>query len=213
MHQIASVICGDHGKVSDVEIRVVLELGEVGDDVFLDELETFGGGDCWLVLREVLEGAVVWELAEGGDEDIVGLCDVEAYVWDLVLDEFGDHWEDGLFNDLHVDCWGEGGDCKTGCHAVQVVSLIAHGHDFGYNRLSRPLDAKDFCEFLEVESGGLTNAEDGVAQPGHAEISELLVEELDAQLGGEKRDVLDDGETDTPLLILGELNNCWKQRL
>jgi hypothetical protein len=41
----------------------------------------------------------------------------------------------------------------------------------------------------------------------------LLIEELNSQLAGEKRDIFNDGKAHAPLLILGQLNNCGKKRL
>lgn len=98
-------------------------------------------------------------------------------------------------------------DSEARRHAVEVVGVLGHGRDLWHDRLARPLDAKDLCELLEVLRAGLTDAEDRVAEPGHAECAELLVEELDAQLACEQRDVLDDCQTHAPLLVLGELHN------
>lgn len=61
--------------------------------------------------------------------------------------------------------------------------------------------------------GRLTDRENGVAEPAHAQTAELLVEELDAELAGKQRNVLDDGQPDAPLLVLGELDNGREQRL
>ena len=41
----------------------------------------------------------------------------------------------------------------------------------------------------------------------------MLIEKLYAQLTGEKGDVFDNGKSDPPLLILGQLNNSGKERL
>jgi hypothetical protein len=61
--------------------------------------------------------------------------------------------------------------------------------------------------------GRLTNGEDGVAEPAHAEIAELFIEELDAKLTGEKGNVFNDSEAHAPLLVLGQLNNSREERL
>jgi hypothetical protein len=60
-------------------------------------------------------------------------------------------------------------------------------------------------------SSGFTDRENGISQPAHAQIAELLIEELNAQLTGEERDVLDNRKSYSPLLILGELYNCGKK--
>lgn len=60
---------------------------------------------------------------------------------------------------------------------------------------------------------GFTDREDGIAQPPHAEITQLLIEKLDAQLAGQEGDVFDDSKTHAPLLVLGQLDNSRKERL
>ena len=47
--------------------------------------------------------------------------------------------------------------------------------------------------------------------PAHAEGVELLVEELDAQLAGEERHVLDDGQADAPFVVFGQLDDGRQQ--
>lgn len=91
--------------------------------------------------------------------------------------------------------------------------MLTHGHDLGDNCLVGPLNAKHLCELLQVLSRGLTDRENGVAEPAHAQAAELLVEELDAELRGKKGNVFDDGETDTPLLVFGELDNGGEEGL
>lgn len=49
----------------------------------------------------------------------------------------------------------------------------------------------------------LANGEDGVTQPTHAEIAQLLIEELDAKLTGEQGNIFDDSEAHAPLFVLG----------
>lgn len=62
--------------------------------------------------------------------------------------------------------------------------MLGHGSNLGHNSFASPLDAKDLCELLQVLSAGLTDAEDGVAKPRHAQVAELLIEEFDAELAG-----------------------------
>jgi hypothetical protein len=104
-------------------------------------------------------------------------------------------------------------DSKAGRHAVEIVRVLAHSHDLGYNGLVRPLDAEHFGQFLEILSRGLTDREDGVTEPAHTQAAELLVEELDAELRCEKRNVFDDGQSNAPLLVFGELDNGGKEGL
>jgi hypothetical protein len=62
-------------------------------------------------------------------------------------------------------------------------------------------------------SSRFTNGEDGVSQPAHAEVAKLLIEELDTKLASQKGNVLDNGKSYSPLLILSELYDCRKKRL
>lgn len=91
--------------------------------------------------------------------------------------------------------------------------MVAHGHDFGDDSLAGPLHAKHFCQLAEVVSSCFTNGENSVTEPLHAQVAQLLVEEADAELAGQQRNVFDDGQTHAPLLVFGELNNSWEERL
>ena len=91
--------------------------------------------------------------------------------------------------------------------------MRAHLEDFGHDSAVRPLGAEDFSEALEVLRRGLADGEDVVAEPGHAEAAELLVEEGDAELGGEQRDVLDDRLAHPPLFVLREVHDGREERL
>lgn len=91
--------------------------------------------------------------------------------------------------------------------------MFGHGCHLGYDSAACPLDTKDLCELLEILRAGLTNAEDRVAQPRHAQTAEFLVEELDAELRSQKRDVLNDGQSNAPLLIFCKLHDGRKKRL
>jgi hypothetical protein len=91
--------------------------------------------------------------------------------------------------------------------------VLTHGHDLRYDGLVCPFDAKYLGKLLQILSGGFADGEDGVAKPAHAETAELLVEKLHAKLRGEKRNVFDNGQPYTPLLVLGELDDSRKKRL
>jgi hypothetical protein len=84
--------------------------------------------------------------------------------------------------------------------------MLAHSHDLGDNGIVGPLDAKDLGQLLEVLGRRLTDREDGVAEPA-------LIKELHTQLRCEKRNVFDDGQSNTPLLVLGKLDNGRKEGL
>lgn len=91
--------------------------------------------------------------------------------------------------------------------------MLTHGHDLGNDCLVGPLNAKDLGELLQVLGRCLTNGENGVTQPAHAQAAELLVEEFDAELRGKEGNVFDDGQTDAPLLVFGELDDGGKKGL
>lgn len=105
------------------------------------------------------------------------------------------------------------GDCKAGCHSVEVVGVLSHGHDLGNNRALSPFDSENLCQLSQVGGSSLTNGEDGVTKPPHAKVTKLLIKELDAQLACKQGDIFDDGKADPPLLVLGQLDNCRKKRL
>lgn len=102
---------------------------------------------------------------------------------------------------------------KTGRHSVEVVGVLAHGHDFGNDGFVGPLDAEYLGELLEILSGGLTDGENGITEPAHAKTAQLLIEEFYAELRGQEGDVFDDGEAHAPLLVLGKLDDCWEEGL
>lgn len=88
-----------------------------------------------------------------------------------------------------------------------------HVHNLGNDCLIRPLDAKYFSQLLEILGAGLANAENSVSEPRHAQVGQLLVEELDTKLGREQWDMLNDGKTDTPLLVLCKVDDSWEKSL
>lgn len=69
---------------------------------------------------------------------------------------------------------------KAGSHPVEIVRVLAHQHDFRHDCVVRPLHAKDLGQLLQILSRGFADGEDGVAEPTHAQATELLVEEFDA---------------------------------
>lgn len=114
---------------------------------------------------------------------------------------------------MHQGLESTHGDCKAGCHSVEVVGVLSHGHDLGNNRALGPFDSENLGQLSQVGGSGLTNGEDGITKPPHAKVTKLLIEELNAQLAGKQGDIFDDGKTDSPLLVLGQLDNCGKKRL
>lgn len=91
--------------------------------------------------------------------------------------------------------------------------MAAHSHNLGNNLFASPLNAKHLGQLLEVVCGCLADGEDGVSQPAHAQVAQFLVEEFDTKLTSKQRNVLDDGKTHSPLLILSQLYNGGEQGL
>ena len=52
-----------------------------------------------------------------------------------------------------------------------------------------------------------------IDQPSHAETVQLLVEEVNPELAGQERHVLNDGQSDPPLGVLGQLHDGGQQGL
>jgi len=91
--------------------------------------------------------------------------------------------------------------------------MLAHSHNLRHDSLISPLDAEHLGQLLQVLCRRLADAEDGIAKPAHAQAAELLVKELDAQLRCQQRDILDDGQPDAPLLVLGERDDGGEKGL
>lgn len=91
--------------------------------------------------------------------------------------------------------------------------MATHGDDLGNDLLVRPLHAKDLGKLLEVLSAGFSDAEDSITQPRHAEGGKLLVEEFNTQLRCKEREMFNDCQSHTPLLVLGQLHNGREKRL
>jgi hypothetical protein len=105
------------------------------------------------------------------------------------------------------------GDSEDSRHAVKVVNVLAHLNNLRDDSLLRPLNPKHLRQLPQVDRRGLTNREDGVAKPAHAEVGELVVEELHAELLCQQGDVLDDGLSDAPLLVFREFDDRGEESL
>jgi hypothetical protein len=104
-------------------------------------------------------------------------------------------------------------DSEACCHAVKIVRVLTHGHHLRNNRGLGPLNTEYLSKLLEVLCSSLSDREDCVSEPAHAEIAELLIEELDSKLTCEERNIFNDSKTHTPLLILSQLDNSGKKGL
>lgn len=91
--------------------------------------------------------------------------------------------------------------------------MVTHSHHLRNDRLACPFDAKDLCQLLKVVRRSLTDREDSVAEPSHAQSTELLIKERNSELTCQQRNVLDNGQANTPLLVFGELDDGGEKRL
>jgi hypothetical protein len=194
------------GVIPDISVSVFLKLEHFGHDSTLSNLLTFRR--CVQYDGESLKSL-------GNVEADVGnrvVDEGESCVEDLVAD-YGDikGRSDGL-QSAHprskTHCNG-----KDGSHAVKVVGVLAHGQHFRDDSVARPVDSEDLGQLLEIYGCSLADGEDGVTEPRHAEVTELVVEEADAELSSQERNVLDDGLAHTPLFVLGELHDRGQKSL
>lgn len=91
--------------------------------------------------------------------------------------------------------------------------MCSHRHNLGDDGFVRPLHTEDLCKLLEVVGCRLADREYGVTQPAHAQSSKLFVEEPNTQLACQERDVFDDGQANTPLLVLRKLDYSGEKGL
>ena len=75
-------------------------------------------------------------------------------------------------------------DSLHGRHAEQVRGVLSHTDNLRYNLDLCPLDAKHFRQFLQIDSCRFPDAVHVVTQPRHAQVTQLFIEEILAQLGG-----------------------------
>jgi len=85
--------------------------------------------------------------------------------------------------------------------------MSAHSHDLWNDSFVGPLNTKYFGQLLQVVCCSFTDRENCVAQPAHTECGQLLIEELHAELASKERNVFDDGQSNSPLLVLGKLDD------
>lgn len=70
--------------------------------------------------------------------------------------------------------------------------MRSHRNNLGHNLRPGPLHTKYLGQFLQIDGRGLPNAVYSIPQPRHTQARELFIEELLAQLRGQKRDVFND---------------------
>ena len=113
------------------------------------------------------------------------------------------------FCDVSSTSLGQYIDTEEAGHSVQVVLVPGHGNNLGDHRLLSPVGTKLLNQLLQVVGGSLPDSKDMVYEPGHAEAVQLLIKEVHPQLSGQKWHVLNDGQTNSPLCILGEIKDYF----
>lgn len=120
----------------------------------------------------------VWGLGlDDWQEDSACLCDVESDIGHLVLLELDEHGHELSADDV----WSHNGTqlahAKQRRESVQVVALSLESQHLRDYLAGSPGWSEHESELFEIFNGCLTNREDGVLEPAHADRVELLVEE------------------------------------
>jgi len=76
-----------------------------------------------------------------------------------------------------------------------------------------PFSAKHGAELGEVGSCCLPNGEHLISKPFHAEIAQFILKEFRAELSCQNGDMLNDRQTNSPLVVLRQIFDGGKQRL
>ena len=60
--------------------------------------------------------------------------------------------------------------------------MLAHYHDLRDYGIAGPIHPEDFGQLLQILSRSFSYREDGVSEPAHTEVTELLIEKVYAEL-------------------------------
>jgi hypothetical protein len=188
-------------EIPYINIVVLLQLLEIGQNAFCDEISGLLAAltRCASLFQSDY-GALLWQLLQCADENTVRFCYVEADVGDIIVNQLIHHRQNGLFNDIEAESGCKSlstistdktilaqstyGDSKAGRHPVEIVRVLAHSHHLRNNGIIGPLNAENLGQLLQVLGRRLTDREDGVAKPAHAQAAELLIKELYTELRG-----------------------------
>ena len=88
--------------------------------------------------------------------------------------------------------------------------MSTHCHDLGDDGFVGPLNTKDFSQLLKVMCRSFTDRENCITQPAHAKCCQLLIKELHTKLASKERDIFDDGQSNSPLLVFCKLDDRGK---
>jgi len=104
-------------------------------------------------------------------------------------------------------------NAKETRHSVEVIGITGHADDLWNDRVLCPLWSELLNQLLQILRGGLSNSKYMVHQPSHAEGIQLLIKELNSKLSSQEWHVLNDRQTNSPLRILSQFNNCREKGL
>eukprot|EP00128_Syssomonas_multiformis_P009478 Colp12_sorted_trinity150504_noHs@19184 len=147
------------------------------------------------------------------DDRLDGPCHIEPNICHIICGHVQHGREHGFGNTIPSYNISKDIHSKQCGHTVKVVRVSAHLQDLGNDGTLSPLSTEGLGETLQIKCGSLTNGVDAITQPCHTQVAELLIEKFDTQLAGQERSVLNDGKTNTPLAIFGQLNDGRQKRL
>lgn len=109
LHGLFLVAHSGRSEVSDINIIVLLQFLQTGQDLLLDKVLTLRRrGDGLSGLLHFDQCLVSGQAAQRINKDSVGLGNVEPDVGDLVRHQPVQDWKNGTFNDIECDDGGKG---------------------------------------------------------------------------------------------------------
>lgn len=109
LHGLLLIAPGSGSEIADINIIILLQLLQAGQNFLLDQLLGLGRrGNSPLRLFNLDQSLILWKAAQSVNQDGIGLGDVEADVRDLVCHKSVQDGEEGAFNDIERDNGGEG---------------------------------------------------------------------------------------------------------
>ena len=96
-------------------------------------------------------------------------------------------------------------------HTHQIVALRAHIDNLGKDTRLGPIWTKHNHQLSKIVNRSFSDRIDAISQPRHAQVAQLFIKELQSKLMSEQRNILNDCQTNSPLLVFGQLNDRWKK--
>lgn len=120
LHDLLLVATRSRSEVSHINIVILLQLFQTGQDSLLDNVLALGGWGSGLSrLLDLSQRLVRRQTAQGIDEDGIRLGNVEADVRDLVCHQSIQNGKNGAVNDI---------ECNNGRESLEVLAYTGlHG--------------------------------------------------------------------------------------